>query len=80
MSKSVTEIEAYKGLANAIILRACEDFSDGRYGRGVVEFIRSPWFLTLSRGRVDPETLIRFLRQGGYKAGGEPKVFNDSIV
>ena len=51
-------IEAYYNLANAIIIRACEDYKTGNMtDYGFKRFCRSNWFRTLTG--INPEYLIK---------------------
>ena len=51
-------IEAYQNLANAIIIRACEDYKTGKINDYSFEnFCRSGWFRILTK--VNPEYLIK---------------------
>lgn len=70
-------MKPYEELANAIILQAVKDYRKAlrtlsrypynrpaQYERGRIErFFRSEWFGVLTR--LDPETLIHRLKQGG---------------
>ena len=50
-------IEAYENLANAIIMRACEDYKTGKINDYSFKyFCRSGWFRILTK--VNPEYLI----------------------
>ena len=52
------DIEAYENLANAIIIRACEDYKTGMISDlGFKNFCRSSWFRILTK--VNPEYLIK---------------------
>ena len=76
--RSITEEDAYKGLANAIILRACEDYQDP-WRRGFCqEFFRSEWFMLLSRGCVKGETIIQFLEKENSEHG--EKIYTETVV
>ena len=56
--------ENVKMLANAIVIRACEDYKeDARLRIGVEKFIMSEWFWILTRGRCDPRALINHLQE-----------------
>lgn len=51
-------IEAYKNLANAIIIKACEDYKTGNItDYSFKRFCRSGWFRILTK--VNPEYLIK---------------------
>lgn len=51
-------IEAYQNLANAIIIRACEDYKTGNMtDYSFKHFCRSGWFRILTK--VKPEYLIK---------------------
>lgn len=51
-------------LCNAIILQACTDYVSGQYKTGPLEnFFYSSWYSMLSRERIDPDLLIRHLRE-----------------
>ena len=51
-------IEAYENLANAIIMRACEDYKTGKINDYSFKyFCRSGWFRILTK--VDSEYLIK---------------------
>lgn len=51
-------IEAYQNLANAIIIRACEDYKTGNMtDYNFKHFCRSGWFRILTK--VNPEYLIK---------------------
>ena len=53
----MVDIEAYENLANAIIIRACEDYKTGMISElGFKNFCRSSWFRILTK--VNPEYLI----------------------
>ena len=57
-------MDPYENLANAIILRAVDDYrltDDERELKEIERFFRSGWFGVLSK--VDPEYLIRQLRK-----------------
>ncbi len=57
-------MDPYEKLANAIILRAVDDYritDDERELKEIERFFRSGWFGVLSK--VDPEYLIRQLRK-----------------
>ena len=50
----------WKLLANAIILKALEDFEHGVISeREIMRFIKSDYFSILSRGCVSPERIIK---------------------
>ena len=52
------DIESYENLANAIIIRACEDYKTGMFSEiGFRNFCRSSWFRVLTK--VNPEYLIK---------------------
>lgn len=68
-SGHVSEETAYKLLANAIIEQACSDYrklrskSDTRiWHKEIEDFLRSDWFVELSRGCVSGEAVIKHLR------------------
>ena len=51
-------IEAYQNLANAIIIKACEDYKTGKITDDCFKyFCRSGWFKILTK--VNPEYLIK---------------------
>lgn len=51
-------IEAYQNLANAIIIKACEDYKTGKItGYNFRCFCRSEWFRILTK--LNPEYLIK---------------------
>ena len=54
-------IDPYLNLANAIIVQAAEDYKDVKMRPGCRSFFRSQWFMLLSRGSVDGETIIKHL-------------------
>ena len=60
---TVTDSEAIKKLANAVILRACDDFGTYPHGRDVEAFFLSDWFILLSRGSVEGRTIIKYLEE-----------------
>lgn len=52
------DIVPYENLANAIIIRACEDYKTGMLSElGFRNFCRSSWFRVLTK--VNPEYLIK---------------------
>ena len=54
-------IEAYENLANAIIMRACEDYKTGKINDYSFKyFCRSGWFRILTK--VNPEYLIKKMK------------------
>ena len=63
--RDVDEKEAVLNLCNAIIERACNDYENDK--TRVTQFFRSPWYEMLSRGKVDGETVIKFLESGERK-------------
>ena len=49
-------------LANAVVLRAIEDYKIGRMSYAELErFVRSDYFILLTRGRIDQKALLRFM-------------------
>ena len=70
----VTESDAWKGLANAIILQACEDYP----AYGAANFFKSEWFMFLSRHCVEGETVLKFLESGGFEHG--KKLHKEKII
>lgn len=61
--ETVPNSEAIKRLANAVILRACDDFGTYPHGRDVEAFFLSDWFILLSRGSVEGRTIIKYLEE-----------------
>ena len=58
--ESTKEMEPYLLLANAIIIRAVRDYEEGTISEeAFLHFIKSDYFLLLSRGCVSPETIIK---------------------
>ena len=55
--------EGIKRLANAVILRACDDFGIYPHGLDVKAFFLSDWFILLSRGSVEGRTVIKYLEE-----------------
>ena len=54
-------IEAYQNLANAIIIKACEDYKTGKINDYSFKyFCRSGWFRILTK--VNPEYLIKKMK------------------
>lgn len=54
-------IEAYQNLANAIIIRACEDYKTGKINDYSFKyFCRSGWFRILTK--VNPEYFIKKMK------------------
>lgn len=76
--RSITEEDAYKGLANAIILRACEDYQDPWRREFCREFFMSEWFMLLSRGCTNGETVIQFLEKEKFAHG--KKFFTEIVI
>lgn len=55
-------------LANAIIIRAVEDYKEGRLSYlEFHRFLHSDWFLLLSRGCVSPESILKEVSENGKK-------------
>ena len=65
-----SEDSGYLGLANAIIVRACMDYGTPD-GIDVIPFIKSEWFMQLSRGAIDPLKLLTHLKNGGFNCYGD---------
>lgn len=58
--KTTEEYEPYLLLANAIIIRAVEDYKNGTITEeAFIHFIKSDYFYILSRGCVSPEKIIK---------------------
>ena len=56
--------EAILELANAVVLRAIEDYTIGSMSYAELErFVRSDYFILLTRGRLDPEYIIARLEE-----------------
>ena len=56
--------EAILELANAVVLRAIEDYKIGSMSYAELErFVRSDYFILLTRGRLDPEYIIARLEE-----------------
>ena len=54
-------IEAYQNLANAIIIKACEDYKTGKITDDSFKyFCRSEWFRILTK--LNPEYLIKKMK------------------
>lgn len=79
--ETVTNSEAIKRLANAVILRACDDFGTYPHGRDVEAFFMSDWFILLSRGSVEGRTVIKQLEEDqkhyGKKIYSAEKFYTD---
>lgn len=55
-------------LANAIIIRAVEDYREGHLSYlEMHRFLHSDWFLLLSRGSVSPESILKEVSTNGKK-------------
>lgn len=49
-------------LANAVVLRAIKDYRIGRLSyQGLERFVRSDYFILLTRGKINQEALLRFM-------------------
>lgn len=56
--------EGLKRLANAVVIRACMDYNNDKSSRLEIErFIRSEWFMILTRDCCDPDLLICKLQE-----------------
>lgn len=78
MKNEKISMENLKLLANAIIIQAYKDYKDEPAMRGdVINFIRSDWFIFLSRGYVKQADLIQYLRSEVYEYG-EKKLLNQA--
>lgn len=71
----VTDKDAIKGLANAVILQACQDYPD----YDTKAFFYSEWFLLLSRGCVNPDAIIKYLESEAGKRNGK-KFFKENVI
>ena len=62
-------------LANAIIIRACDDYQLPDYReRDIERFLKSDWALILMRGYANADKIINHLREVSL-SHGEPKVY-----
>ena len=61
-------------LANAIIIRACDDYSLSDYReRDIERFLKSDWALVLMRGCANSDKIIDHLREVKL-SHGEPEI------
>ena len=61
-----SDSESWSLLANAIILRAVDDYKKGRLCyMDLHRFLHSDWFLLLSRGCVSPASILTEVKKNG---------------
>lgn len=61
----VTEKDAILNLCNAIIEKACDDYSHDK--KRCTQFFQSEWFVMLSRGSIAGDTILKWLESGERK-------------
>lgn len=66
----VSSDDAIKELANAVIIQACRDYLDNRTlisRQSIEDFFCSAWFESLSRGALDSQAIIEYLKRTAAK-------------
>lgn len=68
INKTDADGESWSLLANAIIVRAIDDYKEGRISYlDLYRFVHSDWFLLLSRGCVSPNSILKEVTKNGKK-------------